>query len=194
MFRFSGPGLSEDYNAAMDEREKLMTLKAGNTVESMKPKEACTIPCNCAYEAPPCPVHGDQRNAPPNPELICPDIDECAPVINAGPDLLLDVHSGKMNEKFREIVSRESNKMFPQIGEQEHWDIQPPIRDPQLDAAPQFEKYNNVVVDPDLAAQIEEIPPTNLWSLRWRINELEKRVDELTDRIALFNVRSGQKL
>lgn len=154
-------------------------IKAGNTVESMKPKEVfAAIPvAQPRYEDEDGKTWGynsatgqwDIPVAPQNPELICPDIDECAPVINAGQDLPFDVHSEKMNEKFREIVSRESNKMFPQIGGQESTS--------------------------ERALQIpEEIPPTNLWSLRWRINELEKRVDELFDRAALFNVRSGQKL
>lgn len=129
---------------SMTENTEVKGPRAGNTVESMKPKEVAGL----SY------VDMVSLTASQNPELICPDIDECAPVINAGPDL----------EKFAEDVP-------DNLGQ----------------ALEEFKSAR--------AAQIpEEIPPTNLWSLRWRISKLEEQMDGLLHRLAQFNIRSGQKL
>lgn len=133
--------------------------KAGNTVESMKPKEVVAtvfIPSDA-----------------PQPSLNSPDIDECAPLINAGPDL----------EKWKVVSDGKTSIPYnppAAIGWHDH---DGPSHSCLLGPNGEW---------PENAPQItEEIPPTNLWSLRWRINQLEERVDELCDRIARHNVNSA---
>lgn len=160
----------------MTEKIEIPTLRAGNTVASLKPTEVAvnTVCIDCGVPTKPgtgsarCPQCWQDRvgtgdpNTAPQPSLNSPDIDECAPVLNAGPDL--GWHDSSDLDKFVEKIPNTLQEAF-------------------------------AAYEAARAAQIpEEIPPTNLWSLRWRINELEKRVDELCDRIARHNVNSAWKI
>lgn len=151
--------------------------QAGNTTRTLKPTEVAV-----SFNAPgPGPQYADfvgldeLAQKAPQPSLNSPDIDECAPLINAGPDLA------------------ECILPAPEIPEEVWTKLNEAAKDPigWHDAVKvSLEEFKS-----ERAAQFpEEIPPTNLWSLRWRINQLEERVDELTDRIALFNVRSSFKI
>ena len=158
-----------------------MTLAAGNTVTSLKPKEVTATVCiDCGVPTTPgtgsarCPQCWQDR-------VNSPDVDECAPIIAEhvnenfqlpekvwiyAPQLekaAKDLNRGLVNG-LRECLNKEP------LSEKEHSDLYETANEP------------------------EAIPATNIWSLRWRINKLEEQMDDLLHRLAQFNIRSGQKL
>ena len=110
-------------------------MKAGNTCETLKPKEVCAsqildVKANYVVD-----TLSAQLATQVSSELNCPDIDEVAPILPES-----------KNENFQ------------------------------------------------LPEEPEPLPTIAIWQLRGRVIELERRLDELADRIALFNVKSSYKL
>jgi len=127
------------------QQDSMTQIKAGNTIETLKPKEVCGT---LKYDTPEGyydPVAMEQfsqmHSVSPGPipqvssELNCPNIDEVAPILPES-----------KNENFQ------------------------------------------------LPEEPEPLPTIAIWQLRGRVIELERRLDELADRIASFNVRSSYKL
>ena len=116
-------------------------MKAGNTCETLKPKEVVATVCvDCGIPTEPgvrlgCKQCWNDKAPQVCSELNTPDIDEVAPILPES-----------KNENFQ------------------------------------------------LPEEPEPLPTIAIWQLRGRVIELERRLDELVDRIASFNVRSSYKL
>ena len=145
-------------------------LRAGNTCETLKPKEVVAWAC-CEGSDPSRIEQGGHAIGCPNAirqvssELNTPDIDECAPILPES-----------KNENFELPEQRVKKGVV-------NSDLS------QLRACQGFS-----VLAPHLEEEPEPLPTIAIWQLRGRVIELERRLDELTDRIALFNVKSSYKL